>query len=288
MMAGIASEALFERTGHEPATRETQDPPRDRLGALRGRRLSVRSRKPVWAVSSIEGSNPSLSAKQGVFLPLCRANAPLQAVADGVDGGSTRASVGPHHEGFRSLHVPPRRQRVRAHRAAERARRLPSRRRRVRVGSTASAARRRRSNRRWSTARPPLPATAAAIRSRRSLGDARRRESESSAAPGVRKTGGHPVFQNIGAFQRRTRTLRRSLAASRTEPPRGHVGLRRFRGLAERHRELVRFSLRLAMAFSRITSELLSRPIEVTAASADRPGRARSASLPDTRSEVRR
>jgi hypothetical protein len=64
---------------------------------------SSRSRKPVWAVSSIEGSNPSLSAKRGAFLALCRINALLQAVADGVDGGSTRASVGPTRRHF----VPP-------------------------------------------------------------------------------------------------------------------------------------------------------------------------------------
>src|SRR2546430_17578356 len=54
-----------------------------------------RSRKPVWAVSSIEGSNPSLSAKQGVFPAFCRANAPLKAVADRGARGSTQASVGP-------------------------------------------------------------------------------------------------------------------------------------------------------------------------------------------------
>jgi hypothetical protein len=70
-------------------------------------RLARRSRKPVWAVSSIEGSNPSLSAKQGVFLALCRANAHLQAVADGVEGGSTRDSVGPTVRDFVPSTFPP-------------------------------------------------------------------------------------------------------------------------------------------------------------------------------------
>jgi hypothetical protein len=66
-----------------------------------------RSRKPVWAVSSIEGSNPSLSAKQGAFWSLCRDNGRLQAVADGVVRGSTRASVGPSPRGFVPSTFPP-------------------------------------------------------------------------------------------------------------------------------------------------------------------------------------
>jgi hypothetical protein len=66
-----------------------------------------RSRKPVWAVSSIEGSNPSLSARQGVFRLLCRANALLEAVADGVARGSTQASVGPTKRDFVPSTFPP-------------------------------------------------------------------------------------------------------------------------------------------------------------------------------------
>jgi hypothetical protein len=61
---------------------------------------ATRSRKPVWAVSYIEGSNPSLSANQGVFSALCRYNGPPQAAAENAARGSTQATVGPSQRGF--------------------------------------------------------------------------------------------------------------------------------------------------------------------------------------------
>jgi hypothetical protein len=54
-----------------------------------------RSRKPVWAVSSIEGSNPSLSAPQPVFPGLSRDNTGSRTDTVGRARGSTQASVSP-------------------------------------------------------------------------------------------------------------------------------------------------------------------------------------------------
>ena len=66
-----------------------------------------RSRKPVWAVPSIEGSNPSLSVPQAVFRDLCRYKERVRTVAAGVERGSTQASVGPTLRGFVPSPFPP-------------------------------------------------------------------------------------------------------------------------------------------------------------------------------------
>ena len=54
-----------------------------------------RSRKPVWAVSSIEGSNPSLSAELGHSAARAGESGHSRAGAEGLSGGSARANVGP-------------------------------------------------------------------------------------------------------------------------------------------------------------------------------------------------
>ena len=54
-----------------------------------------RSRKPVWAVSSIEGSNPSLSAELGHSSARAGESGHSRAGAEGLSGGSARANVGP-------------------------------------------------------------------------------------------------------------------------------------------------------------------------------------------------
>jgi hypothetical protein len=66
-----------------------------------------RSRKPVWAVSSIEGSNPSLSVPQPVFPRLSRHNNGSRTDAVGRARGSTQASVGPTLRGFVPSTFPP-------------------------------------------------------------------------------------------------------------------------------------------------------------------------------------
>ena len=66
-----------------------------------------RSRKPVWALRSIGGSNPPLSVSQPVFSRVSRRNGGSRTDAVGTARGSTQASVGPNLRDFVPSTFPP-------------------------------------------------------------------------------------------------------------------------------------------------------------------------------------